>query len=74
MGMELPPFISAGPVEEFKQIYRSLSTNHKIALVPFFLKGVLGVRQLNLADGLHPSKEGYKVIAETVWPVIRPLL
>ncbi|MEO8473390.1 MAG: arylesterase [Chryseolinea sp.] len=74
MGMELPPFISAGPVEEFRTIYQKLSTHHKIALVPFFLKGVLGVRSLNLPDGLHPSREGYKVIAETVWPIIRPLL
>jgi acyl-CoA thioesterase-1 len=45
-----------------------------MAFVPFFLEGVAGQAHLNLRDGLHPSAEGYKIIADKVWPVLRTLL
>jgi len=45
-----------------------------MAFVPFFLEGVAGKPHLNLPDQLHPNAEGYKVIADKVWPVIKGLL
>lgn len=74
MGMEIPPFIPAAPVEEFKRIFRRLADKYQMAFVPFYLEGVAGKPDLNLPDGLHPSAEGYKIIADKIWPVIRPLL
>jgi len=29
---------------------------------------------LNLADGIHPNPAGHRVIAERLWPYLRPLL
>ena len=72
MGMEIPAFIPA-PAMQFRNIYRGIAGANKVAFVPFFLQGVAGQAHLNLRDGLHPSAEGYKVIADKVWPVIRPL-
>ncbi len=74
MGMEIPTFIPGLFGNQFKAIFRKLSDDNKIALVPFFLEGVAGHTHLNLKDGLHPSAEGYKIIANNVWPTIKKLL
>ncbi|GAA4094350.1 arylesterase [Mucilaginibacter panaciglaebae] len=74
MGMQLPRFLTNSRVEAFSNIYRDLAHGHQLPFVPFYLEGVAGKRHLNLQDGLHPSAEGYKVIAENVWPVIKSLL
>jgi acyl-CoA thioesterase I len=83
MGMDAPASIRAQRIEasnslsrlmEFKSMYSDLAKNHNAALVPFFLQGVAGVKSLNLVDGLHPNSEGYKVIADHAWVVIKDLL
>jgi len=74
MGMEIPPFIPGARAEEFKRIFRRLADKYQMAFVPFYLEGVAGKEHLNLPDGLHPSAEGYKIIAASIWPVIRGLL
>jgi acyl-CoA thioesterase-1 len=74
MGMEIPPFIPGAPVQEFKLIFRRLAEKYEMAFVPFYLEGVAGKKQLNLPDGLHPSAQGYKIIADRIWPVIKTLL
>jgi len=74
MGMEIPPFIPLAPVEAFKLIFRRLAAQYQMAFVPFYLEGVAGKKHLNLPDGLHPSAEGYKIIADKIWPVIRAQL
>jgi len=42
--------------------------------MPFLLAGVAGRADLNLSDRIHPSAEGYQIIAENAWKVIGPLL
>jgi acyl-CoA thioesterase-1 len=32
------------------------------------------VPRLNQADGIHPTAEGQRLLAETVWTHLRPLL
>lgn len=74
MGMQLPAFLPGATAAEFSGIYKKLATDFKMAFFPFFLSGVAGKAQLNLPDRLHPSAAGYRVIAENVWPVLKPLL
>ncbi len=74
MGMQLPGFVPGVMATEFHSGFSKLATAYQMTFVPFFLEGVMGVSHLNLGDGLHPSAKGYQVIAEKVWPVIRPLL
>jgi acyl-CoA thioesterase-1 len=74
MGMEIPEFIAASRIDEFKGIFRKLAENHNASLVPFFLDGVAGISQLNMKDGIHPSNKGYVIIADNVWPTIKSLL
>lgn len=74
MGMEIPLLMQAGFAEQFLAIYRRLASVNRTAFVPFFLKDVAGVRRLNLPDRIHPTAEGYRIIADNVWPVLRSLL
>ena len=74
MGMQLPRFLTNPRVEAFSNIYKELAHDDQLPFVPFYLDGVAGKRHLNLQDGLHPSAEGYKIIAENVWPLIKSLL
>jgi len=74
MGMELPVFISGMITADFNSIYPKLAVKYNMAFLPFYLKGVAGQSHLNLRDGVHPNAKGYRIIADAVWPVIRPLL
>ncbi|TWI98812.1 acyl-CoA thioesterase-1 [Mucilaginibacter frigoritolerans] len=74
MGMQIPLFIHSPFTAQFNSMYPSLANANQMLLVPFFLQGVAGQAHLNLADRLHPSAEGYKIIADKVWSVIQRLI
>ncbi len=74
LGMEVPVFLGGNIAIAFNGIYKKLADDNGLAFVPFLLAGVAGVKHLNLWDRLHPSAEGYKVVAETVWPAIKSVL
>lgn len=56
------------------EAFKSLAAEHDVPLIPFFLDRVAGVAELNLEDGIHPNPEGTKIVAETVYRALRPLL
>jgi len=35
---------------------------------------VAGVREYTRPDGLHPTAAGYKIVADTVWQHLQPML
>jgi acyl-CoA thioesterase I len=74
MGMQIPLFIHSPYTSQFNAIYSSLAQANQMLLMPFFLEGVAGQAHLNLADRLHPSAEGYKIIADKVWLIIQRLI
>jgi acyl-CoA thioesterase-1 len=55
----------------FAAVYPGMARKHDVVLVPFFLEGVAGEPSLNQADGIHPTAEGYRIIADTVYPFVR---
>ena len=55
-------------------MFSELAAANHTALIPFLLEGVGGMPALNLPDGIHPNPAGHKIIAETVWKVLAPLL
>jgi acyl-CoA thioesterase-1 len=73
-GMEAPPNFGQSYIVSFHQIYPDLARQYKISLVPFLLQGVAGIDTLNQRDGIHPTAEGARIVAENVWPVLRPML
>ena len=38
--------------------------------MPFFLEGIAGDDRYNQPDGIHPTSEGYRIIADTVYPYV----
>jgi len=71
-GMLAMPNLGAQYAREFEAIYPRLARDHDLVLIPFLLDGVAGERRLNQADGIHPTAEGQRVVAETVWRAIGP--
>ena len=59
---------------EFKALFRTLADRNSLPFVPFLLQGVLGRRELNLPDGVHPNAAGQRLLADNVWQVLGPLL
>jgi acyl-CoA thioesterase-1 len=73
-GMMVPPNMGPEYSEQFKSVYPDLAKKNKATLIPFLLEGVGGIEKLNLADGIHPNPEGHKMVAETIWRVLTPML
>ena len=49
----------------------SLNGRHRLgALFP----GVAGVEGLNQRDGIHPTAEGARIVADRVWAVLEPVV
>ena len=70
-GMQIPPNMGAEYTTAFKEIYPRLAKENNIGLIPFLLKDVAGDPKLNQQDGIHPTAEGHKIMAETVWEVLK---
>jgi acyl-CoA thioesterase I len=73
-GMQVPPNLGERYTEQFRSMFISLASENEAVLIPFILHGVAGEPDLNLADGIHPTPAGHRIIAETVWDIILPLI
>ncbi|WP_313995384.1 arylesterase [Xanthocytophaga flava] len=73
-GMQMPPNLGKKYITEFKELYPKLAEANQAVLIPFLLDKVAGIPSLNQADGIHPTAEGNKIVAENVWAVLQPLL
>lgn len=74
LGMQMPPNMGAKYTTEFKELFSNLASKNQMAYVPFLLEGVGGVPKLNQQDGIHPTAEGQKILAENVWKELQGLL
>jgi acyl-CoA thioesterase-1 len=72
-GMEALPNLGADYGRRFRAIYPALARDNDAALIPFLLEGVAGVDSLNQQDGIHPTAQGQRVVAENVWRVLERL-
>jgi acyl-CoA thioesterase-1 len=70
-GMEVPPNMGSKYASEFRVIFSDLAKKNNMSLVPFLLDKVGGVPELNQQDGIHPTPEGHKILAENVWVVLK---
>ncbi len=73
-GMEVPPNYGARYAADFRRLFRDVALKRDAAFMPFLLGGVAGNPQLNQPDGIHPTAEGYGVVADHLWPFLQPLL
>ncbi len=73
-GMQVPPNLGTEYTREFKGIYKELADKNKLPLIPFLLDRVGGIPRLNQSDGIHPTAEGNRIVAETVWQTLRGVI
>jgi len=73
-GMQIPPNMGQQFSGEFMEIYPAIAKARKLTLIPFLLDGVGGEIKLNQQDGIHPTAEGHRIVAENVWRVMKGLL
>ena len=73
-GMQIPPNLGQAYTTRFRDLYPALAEVADVHLVPFLLEGVGGVRRLNQGDGIHPTAEGQRIVAENVWETLKPVL
>ena len=73
-GMKLPPNYGQDYIRGFEVIYPDLARNYGLAFIPFFLEGVAASPALNQSDGIHPTKEGYRIVVEQVLKALTPVL
>jgi acyl-CoA thioesterase I len=77
LGMQVPPNMGPAYAREFAAVYEHVAKANKIALVPFFLKGVADVpnaRELFQADGIHPIAAAHPTMLANVWPELKKFL
>jgi acyl-CoA thioesterase-1 len=63
-GMQIPPNMGQKYSNEFRNIFPELAAKNGMTLIPFILEGVGGEEKLNQQDGIHPTEEGHRIIAE----------
>lgn len=73
-GMQIPPNMGQEYTSEFRKIFPELAEENKAGLIPFLLDNVAGIPELNQEDGIHPTVEGQKIVADNVWKVLEPVL
>lgn len=73
-GMQIPPNMGQDYTTEFRTIFPDLAEQNNVELIPFLLEGVAGNPELNLNDGIHPTAEGYKIVADNVWDILAEVL
>jgi acyl-CoA thioesterase-1 len=72
-GMEAPPNYGRQYIAAFHKVYPALASEYHVPFVPFLLEHVAGIERLNQPDGIHPTAEGARVVADNVWAVLKPI-
>ena len=69
-GMRMVQNLGQDYTTAFAEIYPQIAQEQDVILIPFFLAAVGGKANLNQADGIHPTAEGYRIMVENVYPFI----
>ncbi len=73
-GMMVPPSMGSAYANNFVKVFPEVAKEENVALIPFLLENVAGERALNQNDGIHPTAEGQRIVAENVWEVLKEVI
>jgi acyl-CoA thioesterase I len=73
-GMESPTNMGSDYQRRFHGVFPAVAREQRVAFLPFLLEGVAGRADLNQRDGIHPTAEGARAIADHLWPILEPML
>ena len=69
-GMQMVRNLGPEFTRSFGAIYPEIAHASELILIPFFLEGGAGRSDLNQADGIHPTADGYRIIVDHIQPYI----
>ncbi len=69
-GMQMGQNLGKEYVTAFEKVYPEVARKENVGLIPFFLTGVAANPNLNQADGIHPTAEGYQVVVDHIFPYV----
>ncbi len=73
-GMLAPPTMGAEYQRDYTMAFPDLAEEHEVEFLPFLLEGVALNKNLNQADGIHPNAEGEKVMTDSIYKTLTPML
>ncbi len=73
-GMMVPTNMGEAYAQRFAEVFPVVAREQDVELIPFLLDRVGGIPALNQPDGVHPTLAGQRIMAETVWQVLGPVL
>ena len=73
-GITLPPNYGQDYIAAFDQVFRDMAAKHHTAFVPMIYKDLVKAPGTIQGDGIHPTAKGSDIIAETLFPALKPLL
>ena len=77
LGMQVPPNYGGAYGATFSALFTKVAKAEKVALMPFFLKGVADVPDVAgqfQADRIHPNEQAQPKMLANVWPELKKLL
>lgn len=74
VGMEVPPNLGHEYTSQFAAMYPEVAESHDAKLIPFIGEGFGAITHLLQNDGIHPTGEGHRIIAEKVLEVLQPMV
>jgi len=72
IGMQLPPNYGRSYTEQFRTLFKTISSEQHVALVPFLLEGIAEHPDLFQADRIHVIAAAHPRILENVWQMKHP--
>lgn len=73
-GMKALPNYGEDYMQAFASVFPELAKKYSLEFLPFLLEGVAGVREHTQPDGLHPVASGYRIVTDSVWKHLEPML
>jgi len=73
-GMQVPPNLGLEYTNEFVSLYPDLAEENDVPLIPLILNKVGGYDEFMQADQIHPNAVGHRVVADTVWETLYPII
>lgn len=69
-GMKAPLNLGGEYGRDYEAIFPKLAKEYDLVFMPFFLEGVALKSNLNQADRIHPTKEGYAIIVDNILEIL----
>ena len=73
-GITLPPNYGPDYIHAFDAIFRDVAAQRNAALVPMVYKNLVNVPGTIQPDGIHPTAKGAVLVADAIFPALKPLL